>query len=299
MVKTYLQNIFIFDNDRIRKNRERSVKKFKDYNFLFRWSTDQLSDRLLDVNRKFDTAIQIGSRGLLSTHPKFATSYVIDVTPTPITPTSLQYVQASEEFLPLKENSLDLIISILSLHTVNDLPGALIQIRRALKPDGLFIGCLFGGETLHELRNVLTQTELELRGGISPRVFPFADKPQMGDLLQRAGFTLPVVDSEIVTVTYDNIFKLLHDLRGMGEGNAITARDKAYLGKDYFLKAAENYAQQFSENRKIIASFEIIFLLGWAAHDSQQKPLRPGSAKNRLADALGGKEFTTGDKTAP
>lgn len=299
MVNTHLQDIFIFDRSRIRKNRERSLKKFGKHDFLFRWSATELSDRLLDINRTFDTALQIGGRGILERHPKIRSKMVMDITDFPTEETSLPYIQASEELLPFKENSLDLIISNLSLHTVNDLPGALIQIRRALKSDGLFIGCLFGGETLHELRSVLTQTELEIRGGVSPRVFPFADKPQMGDLLQRAGFTLPVVDSEIITVTYENIFNLMHELRGMGEGNAIAVRDNSFLGKDYFMKAAGNYAQNFSEDGRIIASFEIIFLLGWAAHDSQQKPLRPGSAKNKLADALGGIEFKTGDETAP
>lgn len=298
MVDQPYKDIFVFDRHHVRKNRQRAAANFENHDFLFKWSAAQLADRLLDVNRQFSSCLQIGSRGIIGAHKKIDHIHTMDITPSPIEPAS-PYIQASEELLPLREKSLDLIISNLCLHTVNDLPGALIQIRRALKPDGLFIGCMLGGETLHELRSVLTATELKIRGGVSPRVFPFADKPQMGDLLQRAGFALPVVDCEIITVTYPHIFKLLHDLRGMGEGNAIAARDKGFTGKNFFVEAAQKYAQDFSEDDRIIASFEIIFLLGWAAHESQQKPLRPGSAEHSLADALGSAEIKTGDKATP
>jgi SAM-dependent methyltransferase len=209
-------------------------------------------------------------------------------------------VIADEEFMPFADDSFDLITSTLNLHSVNDLPGALLQIKKSLKSDGLFLASLFGGETLFELRECLAAAEIELKGGISPRVFPFADKQQLGALLQRAGFNLPVVDSEIITVTYENIFGLLKDLRGMGERNIIRDRHRQNPGKALYMRAAEIYAQKYSEpDGRIRASFEIIFLLGWSPHESQQKPLRPGSATKRLSEALGAQEIKTGEKAAP
>lgn len=290
VIPSHLKDILIFDREHIKQNRERARQDFSKHHFLYRWSAAQLSDRLMDINRTFPLALQIGSRGIIENHPKIEHILTTDITRRPIEPCA-HFVQASEEFLPVAPSCLDLVISNLNLHTVNDLPGSLLQIRQSLKPDGLFLACMFGGETLHELRSVLTQTELAMRGGISPRIAPFADKPQMGNLLQRAGFALPVVDSEIITVTYDNIFTLLADLRGMGEGNAIAARDKIYAGRTFFMEAAKNYADNHSEpDGRIRVSFEIIFLIGWSPHTSQQKPLRPGSAENPLAQALGTSE---------
>ena len=191
------------------------------------------------------------------------------------------------EILPTEPQSHDLILAPLQLHHINDLPGMLIQIRRALKADGLFLGAMFGGGTLWQLKEALTQTEIALKGGLSPRISPFADKQQMGGLMQRAGFALPVVDSDIVTVTYKDIFALMHDLRGMGENNILSARDKSYPGRDFFKQAGAYYQDHFSgSDGRIEASFEIIFLTGWAPHDSQQKPLRPGSAEQSLKDVL-------------
>lgn len=295
-------DILVFDRDLIRRKRQRALKGFGDYDFLFQWSKKELSERLLDINREFGAALQIGSRGALKTseHQKIKHIVTCDLTPQSLTQDTDTYVQATEEFLPIANESMDLVLSNLNLHTVNDLPGTLIQIRKCLKKDGLFISSMFGGETLHELRSVLTTVELDMTGGISPRIAPFADKQQMGDLLQRGGFNLPVVDSEIITVTYDNIFKLLHDIRGMGESNAILARDKRFVSRDFFMRAAQEYQEKFAQNDgRIVASFEIIFLLGWAPHESQQKPLRPGSAEHRLADALSTIEITTGDKAKP
>jgi NADH dehydrogenase [ubiquinone] 1 alpha subcomplex assembly factor 5 len=206
-------------------------------------------------------------------------------------------VAADEDFFPFAPCSLNLVVSALNLHTVNDLPGALLQINKSLKPDGLFIAAIMGGETLFELRRCLEEAELELTGGVSPRVAPFADKPQMGDLLQRAGFSLPVVDSDIVTVSYNSIFSLMRDLRRMGEGNATVGRHKTFTPRSLFLRAGEIYAEKFADpDGRIRASFEIIFLIGWAPHTSQQKPLRPGSAKTRLAEFLGTEEIGTGEK---
>lgn len=283
MVKAdHSSEIHIFDRARLRQNRTRIAARFSDYDFLHVWAKKQLQSRLSDITRRFEKVVQIGVHG---------GAVLDDIITMDLTPDFGSGVVADEEFLPFKDHSLDAVISPLNLHAVNDLPGALSQIKRSLKPDGLFMAAMFGGETLYELRESLMAAEIVLKGGASPRVFPFADKQQAGALLQRAGFALPVVDSEIVTVTYENIFKLLHDLRGMGESNIIAARNKSYAGKEFFMQAAQHYHENYAQaDGRIVASFEIIFLLGWAPHESQQKPLRPGSAKNRLADALGSHE---------
>ncbi len=294
------EDIRIFDRARIKHNRSRAFQKFSEHSFLFDWAAEQITDRLQDIKREFPLALQIGTRGNLSPLPsnKIKNLAVMDLNEEPLGPTKNWGLVADEEFLPFAPESLDLVTSVLNLHTVNDLPGTLLQIRKALKPDGLFIAAILGGETLHELRRALMQAEMNIKGGASPRIAPFADKQQIGALLQRAGFNLPVVDSDIVTVTYDNIFKLLHDLRFMGEGNAIQSRNKTPPGKALFMEAARLYQEQFAESDgRIPASFEIIFMLGWAPHESQQKPLRPGSAKHSLAEALGSQEIKTGEKT--
>lgn len=277
-------DIQIFDRDLLRVRRARASRRFDDFDFLHRWAHENLRDRLDVVKREFDRIVQIGARGGKIVDDAYLCDLGGAFSPDII---------ADEEFLPFKTQSIDLALSSLNMHSVNDLPGTLLQIKQALKADGLFVAALFGGESLYELRASLSAAEMDMRGGMSPRVFPFADKQEFGALLQRAGFALPVVDSEIVTVTYDNMFKLMHDLRGMGENNIIAARDKRYVGKEFFMRAAQHYAEHYSEDDgRIVASFEIIFLLGWSPHDSQQKPLKPGSAQNRLADALSAKETT-------
>ncbi|MGL5361285.1 MAG: methyltransferase domain-containing protein, partial [Bosea sp. (in: a-proteobacteria)] len=201
------------------------------------------------------------------------------------------------ETLPLEPQSLDLAVSLLALQAVNDLPGALIQIHRALRPDGLFIAALLGGQTLHELRQAFLMAETEIEGGASPRVAPFADVRDMGGLLQRAGFALPVTDSETVTVRYSTPLGLLHDLRAMGLTNPLVARRRGFLRRATLMRMLEIYAERFSDaDGKVRATFEIVWLSGWAPHESQQKPLRPGSAKSRLADALGVPENSAGEK---
>ena len=261
--------IKIFDRDVLKQRLSRNATNFHQHAFLHEWVQKNIDERLDDIKRTFRARHSLQSENLNSEF----------------------------EALGLQPESFDLITSTLNLHSVNDLPGVLHQIRTALKPDGLFLGAMFGGETLHELRESLMQAELALKGGVSPRVFPFADKQQAGALLQRAGFALPVVDSEILSVTYDNMFKLMHDLRGMGESNIITERSRTNPGKEFFMRAAQHYAENFSEDDgRIVASFEIIFMIGWAPHESQQQPLKPGSAENRLADALSTEEIKTGER---
>jgi SAM-dependent methyltransferase len=283
-------DIIIFDRTRVRRNRDRSLLHLKDHGFLLDWANTHITERLKDVKREFPVALQMGLRSKLKETAKIGMLIGMDSSEK----MDGLDVCADEEALPFADQSLDLIINTLGLHSTNDLPGALIQIKRALKPDGLFLGALFGGESLMELRESLMAAEIDMKGGASPRIFPFADKPQMGNLMQRAGFALPVIDSEIVTVTYPDMFALLKDIRLMGEGNAIIARDKKYPGREFFARAAAHYAENFSEaDGRIRASFEVIFLIGWSPHASQQQPLAPGSAKTRLADALQTVEIKT------
>ncbi len=266
----------LFDSTFRARAQARSQTAFAAHAFLFDWTERELLSRLQDIKRTFQTVLLNGNRTaghLEHSFPDLRTKQFIPFENT--------------EILDTPDAPSDLVLSILDLHARNDLPGALIQLRKSLKPDGLFLGALFGGETLHELRASLMHTELARKDGVSPRVFPFADKQQMGTLLQRAGFALPVVDSEIVRVTYDTPFKLLHDLRGMGENNALFARDKRFVGKDFFSDMAAHYQNHFSEpDGRIRATFEIIFLLGWAPHDSQPKPLPRGSATRNLSEIL-------------
>jgi SAM-dependent methyltransferase len=195
---------------------------------------------------------------------------------------------ADEEWLPIRPGAVDLILSNLNLHWVNDLPGALLQIRNALKPDGLFLGAMFGGRTLQELRDCLMQAELAETGGVSPRVSPFAEVSDAAALMQRAGFALPVVDSETITVTYGDIMILLADLRGMGEANLVVDRLHRPTRRSVLAHAAALYAQDHANSEgRLVATFQILFLTGWAPHQSQQQPLKPGSGKTNLKDFLG------------
>jgi len=206
-------------------------------------------------------------------------------------------VTSDEEALPFAAGSLDLVVSALALQFVNDLPGVLIQIRRALKPDGLLLAALIGGDSLTELRSAFAAAEVEVEGGISPRVAPFADIRELGGLLQRAGFALPVVDSERVAVRYDSALALMRDLRRMGATNILVERQRRPLKRATLARMAEIYAERFSDpDGRIRSTFEIIWLSGWVPHESQQKPLKPGSAAQRLADALGTTELAAGEK---
>jgi len=273
----------LFDKAAIRKNRCRANHLPAGAGFLFDWTAAQIVDRLGDIKRTFPLALQIGTHVCAVTG--IERTIGMDLAPNPVLFTHT--LNGDAEWLPFADGSLDLIISFLTFHAANDLPGALIQIRRALKPDGLFLAALPGGETLRDLRTAMMEAETVLKGGASPRIYPFIDRLQMAGLMQRAGFALPVVDSETMRVTYRNPIRLLHDLRAMGEGNAMIERDKAYPGRMLFQKAAEIYQEQCGdEDGNVEAAFEIIFAIGWGPSDTQQKPLRRGSATHRLSDVL-------------
>jgi len=292
----------IFDRRQIRRNLERAAPALKEADFLVKHAAEELAGRIGGIRRSFGRAADAGScHGAMARalQEHIAGIHVVslcgafsaaEACPPP-------RAVASEEALPLKEGALDLITSVLSLHLVNDLPGALIQFRRALRPDGLFLGALLGGDSLIELRQAFMMAETETVGGVSPRVFPTADVRDMGGLLLRAGFALPVADSEKLTVTYANPIALMRELKAMGAANPLVARSKKLLRRDTLSRATAIYSERFSEpDGRVRATFEILYLCGWAPHESQQKPLKPGSAAARLADALGTAEISAGDK---
>ncbi len=200
----------------------------------------------------------------------------------------------AHEILPA-EGGFDVAVSLFSLQALNDLPGALVQVRRALKPDGLFLAALLGGNTLAELRDAFAHAETQTRGGISPRVSPFADVRDLGGLLQRAGFALPVADVERLTVRYGDFLSLARDLRAHGFTNAMAERSRRPLRRDTLAALLAHYGEHHSADGKLMARFETLYLTGWAPHESQQQPLKPGSAKARLAEALGTVEQKTGE----
>jgi NADH dehydrogenase [ubiquinone] 1 alpha subcomplex assembly factor 5 len=304
-----MDSMQIFDRDLVRRRRERAAAGFTNSDFLFRESAGRLADRLLDVARDFPTALDLGCHtGQLATIlAETATSRIGTLLQADLSPAMARIARgttgratmvADEEFLPVADHSLDLVLSNLSLHWVNDLPGALAQIRRAIKPDGLFLATLFGGETLRELRTALMEAEAETTGGVAPRVSPFTDLRDAGNLLTRAGFALPVVDADIITVTYRDMFKLMADLRAMAECNAVLERRKIPTRRDTFLRAAEIYAEHFTNKRgRLAATFQIVTMTAWVPHASQPKALRPGSATARLADALKTAEVSLGEAT--
>ena len=269
--------------------------------FLLDRVAEEMGERLAVVLRQFDRAVDLGTvtdalHRVLAANDKIAT--MIAASPAVMTQASSLRVAADEEALPFADASLDLVVSALALQFVNDLPGTLIQIRRALRPDGLLLAAMIGGDSLSELREAFAEAESEIDGGISPRVAPFADIRDLGALLQRAGFALPVVDSDRLTVRYDNPLALMRDLRAMGATNVLTERRRTPLKRATLQRMLEIYARRFADaDGRLRATFEIVWLTGWAPHESQQKPLKPGSAAQRLADALGAKEQSAGDKT--
>lgn len=285
----------IFDRALLARRRERVAADARHHDFLLSRVADDLAERLTFIKRTFPLAADIGAHhGLLSQRIRG----VAGVERVIIVERSLRLlgreglrVVADEEALPFADASLDLAVSGLSLQLVNDLPGTLVQIRRALKPDGLLLASLLGGATLKELREAWLVAEAELTGGASPRVAPFADVRDLGALSQRAGFALPVVDSETVTVSYTSPLALMRELKAMGASNVLSARRRTPVTRRLLLRAAEIYAERFAvADGRVPATFEILTLTAWAPHESQPKSLRPGSAQARLADALGVEE---------
>jgi SAM-dependent methyltransferase len=284
----------IFDRALLQQRRQRA-RALEPATFLLDRAAEDLADRLAAVLRRFELAIDLGTLGDAVRVALEHLGSIGKIVAADIVPTGAHaetFVAADPEALPFGEATLDLVVSALALQFVNDLPGVLVQIRRALKPDGLFLAALVGGETLTELRQSFAQAESEIEGGISPRVAPFADLRDLGALLQRAGFALPVTDVDRLTVRYDTVFDLMHDLRRMGATNILLARRRTPLKRATLLRMAEVYAQRFADpDGRVRATFEIVWLSGWAPHPDQQRPLQPGSAKTRLADALGTREI--------
>ena len=275
--------------------------------FLLDRVAEELADRLASVLRVFALGLDLGTptaaaRRLLARTGKVdaiiaANPLLGDARPEAEGGRSALAVAADEEALPFGEGSLDLVVSALALHFVNDLPGSLVQIRRALKPDGLLVAALLGGDTLTELRAAFAAAEAEVEDGISPRVLPFADLRDLGALLQRAGFALPVTDVDRLTVRYASPLSLMQDLRRMGAANPLIDRSRRPLRRATLARMLEIYAERFADaDGRIRATFEIVYLSGWAPHESQQQPLAPGSARTRLADALGTQERSAGEK---
>jgi len=289
----------LFDRSLLRRRLDRAAPLFATADFLRRRAAEDAADRLSAILRDFPLALDLGARDgafLRALEGGPARARIGAVIEADLSDGMLRLgpsarpqmrVVADEERLPFAPRSLDLVVSLLALHWVNDLPGALLQINRALKPDGLFLGAFFGGATLTELRQSLIAAEAEVSGGAGLRVSPFADGPDAAGLLQRAGFALPVVDIDRVTVRYDSALRLMADLRAMGETNALVDRARNPLTRPVLARACEIYAERFGEGGKVRATFEIVSVAGWAPHASQQQPLKPGSAKMRLADALG------------
>jgi len=284
----------LFDQRLIRQHRQRASHRYADFAFLKDAASIRLADRLELMRRHFDLCLDIGAHdGRLAQH--FAglgkIGHMIH------TDSADGFALASKQHgsgvvhalgdLPYKPESFDAVFSCLSLHWVDDLPGLMMQARRLLKPDGLLLVSLLGGNSLAELKQALAEAEQDITGGLSPRCAPMADIRDIGGLMSRAGLALPVADSDRLTVNYPHMFKLMEDLRGMGEQNAMLARLKTPTRRRVFLRAAEIYQQRFARaDGQIPASFEIVTVTGWAPHESQQKPLRPGTAAHRLASAL-------------
>lgn len=295
-------SILVFDRRAVRRHRDRAAAGFANHDFLKREVVERLADRLLDVRRRFPAALDLGSHDglfarMVGDRGGIAWTVSCDLSDRFAGAAPGPAIVADEEFLPFRADSFDLAVSALSLHWVNDLPGALLQIRRALKPDGLFLACLPGAGTLRELREAWLAAEAELEGGAGPRVSPFVELRDAGHLLQRAGFALPVADAETLTVTYPNALALMRELAAMGESNALRLRRPGPTRRDTLARAAAIYESRFGgPDGRIPATFELVFLSGWKPHESQQKPLKPGQARARLADALGTAERSAGEK---
>ena len=291
----------IFNRTLHARRRGRAARRFSDFSFLKQIAAEDFVSRLGAINRRFERVLDLGAHdGLLRrtlrndaiVGPRLGSIVTADM--------SCAFgpdVVVDEERLPFADASFDLVVSALSLHWVNDLPGALIQIRRILKPDGLFIGTVLGGRTLSELRQALLSAEEEVRGGAANRISPFLDVIDGAGLLQRTGFAMPVADNDARTVRYGHPLRLLQDIRGMGETAAFADAAAPALTRQILLRMVSVYAGRFSdEDGRVRATFEFVTLSGWAPSPDQPKPRRPGSATIRLSDALGVKEYDAGEK---
>jgi SAM-dependent methyltransferase len=291
----------LFDEALIARNRSRAWSGRTDgADFLLALTAGELADRLSIVERRFDKAVELFGGTGAAAEAALSTGKIGELERIETDAAMLADTPGRAtnfESVPLAPQSVNLILSPLSLHLTNDTPGMLIQMRRALKPDGLLLAAIPGAGTLNELRDVLLAAETELYGGASPRVVPFADIRDIGALMQRSGFALPVVDEESFTVRYDHIFALMRDLKAMGMANPLIGRSRRPVSRRFFQRAAELYAERYADpDGRIRATFSIIFVSGWAPHESQQKPLKPGSAKMRLADALDPNRLTSPGK---
>jgi SAM-dependent methyltransferase len=295
----------IFDRRRLRRHRDRAAPNLSAHDFLLREVAARLAERLHDINRSFTSVLDLGCHTgetgrAVDGFGRAETVIRCDLSYEMARRAGDCAVVADEEFLPFGPDTFDLAVSNLSLHWVNDLPGALLQLRRTLRPDGLFLAAMLGDGTLSELRDSLMQAEIETAGGVSPRVSPFAELRDVAGLLQRAGFALPVADRDRIVVTYDNPLKLFADLRGMGESNALAEQERHFTGRRLLLRAAEIYRDGHADGAgRIPATFNVVYLHGWAPHESQQRPLAPGSAETRLANALESDEISAGESAPP
>jgi NADH dehydrogenase [ubiquinone] 1 alpha subcomplex assembly factor 5 len=294
----------IFERSVWRRHRERAARSGC-VDFLHAEIAERLVNRVDAIGRSFHRVLDLGVHaGALSRRLAAcpATGQIVALDPARgfIARQSGTRVVADPELIPFHDKSFDLVVSGLALHWTADLPGALIQLRRALKPDGLLLAAMFGGTTLVELRTALIEAELTEEGGVSPRVSPTVELADASGLLQRAGFAMPVADMDTITVTYPDLLALMRDLRGMGETNALAARRRTPLRRATLARAAAIYRERFGNgDGRIRATFEIVYLTGWAPDVGQPKPLRPGSAAVRLAEALGTVELSTGDIATP
>lgn len=288
----------LFDRAQIARNRDRASSNFREYAFLKGRESTQLLERLEDSPRKFEHALDLWAHDGQASEALLKSDLITSVRALEpsllmseqLRARGIEAVHAIDEALPFDENSFDLVASVLSLHWANDLLGLMTQVKTVLRPDGLFLACLFGGGTLRELRAALIEAESELTGGVSPRLSPLPSLQDMAALLQRAGFVLPVADIDHVTVRYTHPMQLLQDLKGMGEQAAFArqnGQERRPLSRRILARMSEIYQERFSDpDGRVRASFEIIWLSGWAPGPGQPKPLRPGSGKFSLADAV-------------
>jgi SAM-dependent methyltransferase len=290
----------IFDHSVVRLQRRRALGQVS---FLMQRVADDLGDRLATVLRHFGCAVDLGTPGdavldVLAASGKTVSIVAADALVTrKLMKPGVLGVAVDEEALPFRDASLDLVVSALAFQFINDLPGLFVQIRRVLKPDGLFLAALAGGETLIELRQSFAEAETAIENGVSPRVIPLLDVREAGTLLQRAGFALPVTDVDRLIVRYGSPIALMHDLRALGATNPMLERSRRPLKRALLERVIDIYRQRFSDpDGRMRATFDIIWVSGWSPHPNQQKPLPPGSARQRLADALGVKEYPAGEK---